>query len=343
MKKILFLFTHILFILSIASIALGYEGENNVAETLEFMQEQEHEFKVELEQESYDDFINTVWKFESDIDPAKQSYYNENWNKPIGSYPEVTSPGRVVRSNATGEPIIRENMTEKDFFTAFGIVNMYYPGIPNPNWKAIQSTVTNYLGFVGFQFQESDLHDLGYYDYAMVTVDEKDYPSHYVDVNVSHWENGVRGYLETDLKIVSAPTYVTDTVSFTTGEFTGKDGISDFEDFKDPAKHVLVIKAHFANKYSRIVAQLAARGKKLSDYLGKTVTWNGLIPAVSPPPGGRSNEVTLTMSGLLAGAHLRGAAGVVSLLMDNQNPSDESGTYILQYVQDYAGYQTPFQ
>lgn len=24
------------------------------------------------------------------------------------------------------------------------------------------------------------------------------------------------------------------------------------------------------------------------------------------------------------------------------NPADENGTYILQYVQDYAGYETPF-
>ena len=30
------------------------------------------------------------------------------------------------------------------------------------------------------------------------------------------------------------------------------------------------------------------------------------------------------------------------MLVDHKNPADENGTYILQYVQDYAGYDTPF-
>lgn len=30
------------------------------------------------------------------------------------------------------------------------------------------------------------------------------------------------------------------------------------------------------------------------------------------------------------------------MLIDGENPEDENGTYILQYVQDYAGYDTPF-
>lgn len=124
--------------------------------------------------------------------------------------------------------------------------------------------------------------------------------------------------------------------------FTGKNGIDSVADFKTPEKHFLVIKDHFANKYNGIVTELAARGKTLDDYLGTYVYWNKLDPPVSPPPGGRPNKVEITLSGLLAGAHLRGAAGVVELLVDHKNPSDENGTYILQYVQDYAGYDTPF-
>lgn len=30
------------------------------------------------------------------------------------------------------------------------------------------------------------------------------------------------------------------------------------------------------------------------------------------------------------------------MLVDHKNPADENGTYILQYVQDYAGYETHF-
>ncbi len=41
----------------------------------------------ESESKSYDDFIGDVWAFESSIDPAKDDYYNDNWNHGIESYP----------------------------------------------------------------------------------------------------------------------------------------------------------------------------------------------------------------------------------------------------------------
>ncbi len=298
---------------------------------------------VLVQQKTYDDFINDVWKFESSIDPAKQQWYNENWNKPVaGSYPLVLYPGRVVRDPSTGDPIQLHNLTVETYFRIIGIADLYSPSDPNPDWKKIQASVINYLGFVGFQFQESDLVALGYYKYDQYLVDGVYYPSHYVDVPNHYWENGVTHFFTDDPHLVSTPTVVTDTVQFKDSLFLGKNGIYSVADFKDPNKQIYIIKDHFENKYEGIVSGLKARGKNLSEYLGSTVTWNGLTPPVSPPPGGRSNSVTITVSGLLAGAHLRGAKGVVALLVDHQNPQDESGTYILQYVQDYAGYQTPF-
>lgn len=292
---------------------------------------------------TYDDFIDAVWIKESSIDPTQQSYYDENWGNPVvPSYQKVEYPGRVVRDPATGEPLMEYHLTIEEYFDAIGVGNLYNRFGAN-DWRKIQSSVINYLGFVGFQFQESDLVDLGYYKYQTKTIDSKTYPSHYVDVPVSHWTHGVTGFLDTDPKEVSEPTWVTDTVHFVDEGFTGKNGISSVADFKDPAKHILIIEDHFTNKYNGIVSGLAARGKTLSDYLGTYVTWDGLTPPVTPPPGGRANKVEITMSGLLAGAHLRGAAGVVELLVDHQNPADENNTYILEYVQDYAGYQTPFQ
>lgn len=290
---------------------------------------------------SYEDFIDAVWIFESDINPSKQDYYNENWNKPvITSYPKVEYPGRVVR-DSEGNPVMDHDLTIEQFFTVLGIEKLYSPSDPSPDWKLIQSNVINYLGFVGFQFQSSDLVDTGYYLFTWATVGDKPYPMHYVDLPNSTWADGRRSVLVLPPQ-VSEPTLATDTVVWFIGNFTGKNGIYSYGDFTDPTKHILVIKDHFANKYHGIVTELAARGKDLQDYLGTYVYWNGLDPSVSPPPGGRSNKVEITMSGLLAGAHLRGAAGVVELLVDHKNPSDESGTYILQYVQDYAGYDTPF-
>ena len=290
---------------------------------------------------SYEDFIDAVWAYESDIDPSKQSYYNDNWDKPVvASYPEVEYPGRVVR-DANGDPVSATGLTIKELFGAIGIGQLYSPENPDPNWKLIQSNVINYLGFVGFQFQESDLVDLGYYEYETTTEMQITYPIHYVDVPDSHWAHDVREFLAYP-PLVDRPTIVRDVVVFADDFFTGRNGINSYADFTTPDKHILVIQDHFKNKYQGIVSGLMARGKNLQDYLGTDVYWNRLDPPVSPPPEGRANDVTITLSGLLAGAHLRGAGGVVSLLVDHKNPSDENGTHILQYVQDYAGYDTPF-
>lgn len=294
---------------------------------------------------SYDDFINAVWIFESDIDPAKQDFYNHYWELPTTlSYPWVFHPGRVVR-DYTGKPIIRNNLTIKELFTVIGVVSLYNPDNPNPDWAKMQASVINYLGFVGFQFQESDLQTLGYYDFVKIPgPDGKGmYPVHYVDVNTGYWEADRTRFFTSDPALVSEPTWITDTVNFVDSNFTGKNGISSNADFHDPAKQIFIIKDHFANKYQGIVDGLKARGKQLPDYLNTKVYWDKLDPPVTNPPNGLPNEVTITLSGLLAGAHLRGAGGVVSLLVDGKNPQDESGTYILQYVQSYAGYDTPFK
>ncbi len=55
---------------------------------------------------------------------------------------------------------------------------MYSQTDPSHNWRNIQASVTNYLGFMRFQFQESDLQDLSYYNFETVTVDDKVYPKH---------------------------------------------------------------------------------------------------------------------------------------------------------------------
>lgn len=292
---------------------------------------------------TWDGFIHAVWAFESSIDPSQQAFYEANWNNPVmDPYPLVEFPGRVIRNPATGDPEMSEKLTVEQYFEAIGVADLFDHGTATISWEYIQSQVTNYLGFVGFQFQESDLYDLGYYKYATVAYQGKIYPSHYVDVPNSNWTNGRTGFLDTNPSQVSEPTWVTDVIHWDAGQFTGKYGVSSYNDFINPTKHKLIIQDHFVNKFYGIVSELAKHDKRLNDYLGTTITWNGLNPSVSPPPGNRANSVIITLSGLLAGAHLRGAEGVIELLVNHQNPADESGTYILQYVQDYAGYDTPF-
>jgi hypothetical protein len=51
-----------------------------------------------------------------------------------------------------------------------------------------------------------------------------------------------------------------------------------------------------------------------------------------------SKTITITLSGILAGAHLRGPYGVANLLLKNQVSHDEFGTSILRYIKEYGGY-----
>lgn len=281
---------------------------------------------------TYDDFINRLWIRESSIDPAKVDEYNKNFNEPYIDYQIVDSPGRVVRDN-DGNPEHRM-MTVKEYFTAIGVSDIFKLGSTDPKmFLAMQAKTTNFLGFVGFQFADGDLRDLGYYVHI-----EDGLPTYYMDLPNSTWANGVRsihGVIDGILH------NITD-VNTWDGTWLGKNNIHSFAGFVDPAKHILVIKDHFALKHNNTIDELAKRDKNIQDYLQTKVYWSMLDPKVSPPPGGRSDEVVISMSGLLAGAHLRGAGGVVALLVDHKNPADEIGTHILEYVQDYGDYSTPW-
>ncbi len=285
--------------------------------------------------QTYDDFLEAILTFESDIDPDLAKYYDAYYDQTSEyiQYQQVQQPGVPTRQRSDGTVHVDANLTIKEFFTRLGVDDIYVRGTEDRQvFRAMQFAVINFIGFVGYQFSEADLHDLGYYDFAQY----KGKSAYYSDVPDSTWANGVHYVFQPDKDV-----YYTDYNRWE-GKFLGKHEINSFEDFKDPTKAQNIAIDHFVNKYNGIVSGLASKGKKLSDFLGTTVSWSGLKPKVSPPPGDRPDAVTVTMSGLLAGAHLRGAEGVVAMLIDHQNPADEIGTHILQYVQDFGGYDTPF-
>ncbi len=289
-----------------------------------------------LKRGTYDDFLTQIRVFESSIDPKKAQYYTDNYDNPAAvPYPEVEYPGRVIRDNA-GNPV-RSTTSIKGYFEKLGIDHLYQKGTTDPEvFRQMQYAVINYLGFVGYQFSEQDLWVLGYYEH---TTPHGDLPIIYSDVPNSVWANGVRSVMR---EVPDFGLSIVTDVNTWEGIWLGKHGINSFKDLIDPVKQDFVAKDHFKYKYDRIVEFLAKHEKTIQQYLGTKLYWDRCIPPVSPPPGGRSNEVVVTMSGLLAGAHLRGAAGVEALLIDHENHADENGTTILQYVQDFGGYQTPF-
>ena len=114
------------------------------------------------------------------------------------------------------------------------------------------------------------------------------------------------------------------------GTWTGKKGINSKEQFlNSPRVQEFAIREAFALNLKRVNNALVNQGKSVNDYLGKTKTFND---------NGVSKTITITLSGILAGAHLRGPYGVANLLLKNQVSHDEFGTSILRYIKEYGGY-----
>ncbi len=114
------------------------------------------------------------------------------------------------------------------------------------------------------------------------------------------------------------------------GTWTGKRNIDSKSEFMNsPNVQEAVIREAFALNWQRINDTLRQQGQSIDNYLGQQKTFND---------NGVSKTVTITISGILAGAHLRGAYGLANLLLKNEVTNDEFGTSILRYVDVYGGY-----
>ena len=102
------------------------------------------------------------------------------------------------------------------------------------------------------------------------------------------------------------------------GEFTGKDGIYSIKDFLNNPK---------AQENAQIIFK-----KRQWGYL-KAVRADKFVGKVI-------NGFEITQSGLLAGAHLKGAGSVSNYLKSGgmNNPKDAFGTSVESYMRKFAGY-----
>ena len=162
-------------------------------------------------------------------------------------------------------------------------------------WSSMAYSSTNSLGFVGYQFGEALLIDLGYY--------QDDF----------YYGNGA-----------SSNTW--------DGTWTGKNGVNSLDDFKTGAAQERAIQEAFGFNLNVIETGLGDQGQSLDDFLGTTRTY---------VDNGESVTVELTLSGIMAAAHLRGAWGTLKLLQNGTVSADEYGTSILRYVDQFGGYSTP--
>jgi len=185
---------------------------------------------------------------------------------------------------------------------AGGTVEEFFPGytswsqLTDAEWEAMAYTSTNSFGFVGYQFGEALLIDLGYYD---------------DDV---YYGNG-------------AATNTWD------GTWTGKNGADSLDAFKTQEVQDQAIRDAFGFNLEQMNALLAPYGKTVEDFIGNTFQYYD--------DNGQLAEGTITLTGLLAGAHLRGYPAAVEWLLNGTPSSDEYGTPIEQYVVQFGGYDSP--
>ncbi|MDF1646256.1 MAG: hypothetical protein P1U61_04635 [Legionellaceae bacterium] len=116
------------------------------------------------------------------------------------------------------------------------------------------------------------------------------------------------------------------------GEWTGKNGVNSKEDFMSDVQE-LAIREAFAMNMGVINQYLGQAGQTIDDFTGQEFAYTRF---------GEEHVATVTMSGILASAHLQGPGGVAQLLLNNVASSDEYGTNILFYMDKFGGYHSPF-
>ncbi len=184
---------------------------------------------------------------------------------------------------------------------AGGTVTDLYPGytswgdLTDAEWDAMSYRSTNSLGFVGYQFGEALLIDLGYYQ------DDVFYGN---GAATNTWD----------------------------GTWTGKNGVDSLEDFMTAEAQEQAIQEAFGYNTQVIENGLANQGLSLDDFVGTTRTYLD---------NGQEVTVTLSTTGILAAAHLRGAWGTLNLLLNDDVTTDEYGTSILRYIDQFGGYDSP--
>ena len=205
-----------------------------------------------------------------------------------GTFTEFLDALRAFESGVDYDRYVSGQITEWQIRSWVGDANWNAYQAGQLSWRDMQYTSVNALGFVGYQFGEPLLIDLGYYQ-------------------------GNTGNLWT-------------------GQFTGKNGVDSLATLKTDLQESIILDA-FGYNLDVIESGLEAKGTSLDALIGSQRTY--------VDTSGQSVTVTLTLTGILAAAHLRGAWGTLDLLNNGSASADEYGTSILKYIQQFGAYDAP--
>jgi len=311
---------------------------------------------------SFQAFLDALRDYESGISTAKCQEYADGYDVPdAASYARLMvdgdgnyMPGRLLRDRATGG-YTREANSYREFFEKLGVDHLFDVNDPcnADTLRAMQYSSLNAWGFVGYQLGESVLIEAGYYAPRRAAVNGQDYEVYYqwpdsdrvwscegeadcncfdeddqVDPNGSHCIPGERLIPFTLGDGTVRDRLVSDTCAWE-GTFTGKNGVNSYADLKTQRAQETIIRDVMRNNIATIRRVVESNGMSWNEVFEQTYQYDG-------------HEVRITMSGLLAAAHLRGAFGTANLLLTGRASADELGTNILHYVHAYGGYDTLF-
>jgi hypothetical protein len=267
---------------------------------------------------TYGEFLAKLLARESGIEPALFPWYVREYDSPVLTYPGVTAPGRGIRDVRTGRFTFLP-ITVRNYFEALGVRDLFDPRDAECI-EVMQHASTNALGFIGYQFGEGILIDAGYYRPERVRIGERRWfvetvESYYIGaIGEDMW---LDGRTETLYQFPGTRRFVLATdVNRWRGTFTGKNGVRTTADLKDPGKQRRVMRDVADLNYRRIKAIF----KRANYTLPAGETWSALIAA----------------------AHLSGCEAAARFALSGTNATDQFGTGIRTYFEDFAGFQTPY-
>ena len=267
-------------------------------------------------------FSSAFLAFESGVDPALLDWYVEHLDKPVMRYWRVLAPGQVERDRITGEPL-SEVITVSEYFERIGVRHMFDPEVPTC-LETMQAHSTNPWGFVGFQFGEALLIDLGYYVPRVTTcgsgAEEREVPVYYVgSVSCANFASGRHYHL--DRRGEPSEWVMATDVNRWEGRFTGLDGIASMADLKTPRAQRAVFARALTHNHRILERALGPLDSVLL----------------------RPENSHISLSGILAASHLVGAEAAARRVAGGRAAYDEAGTSADLYLDKFSGFDISFE
>lgn len=255
-------------------------------------------------------------------------------------------PGRI--DLACDGSVVGETHSVKRYFQKLDVDRFYDNNASLADRKRMirkmQYSSLNAWGFVGYQNGEATLITSGYY----IPETERGLSKYYSARPGSEWA-GVGTGLQSEATCTGTKETITfrwegGTVDLITpqvnewkGVFSGKSDIYQFDDMRIPAKQEQIIRGLMRSNYIKFRELMQARGKDWSDILGTSYDYVHLENGQKV-----TKTTTITMSGIIAATHLRGALGVIKAIFEGTDAGDETGTTAGFYMDMFQGHDTLF-